>query len=106
MFLMSVLPLSVLALIALGTRRLLRQMGGLPVERQIVVKRAMGSGLVGAFCIMSAATAYLLWSYSRNVLLLVVMTLGFAGFITSVIWAARLSLRWSELVLQRRNRSA
>jgi hypothetical protein len=100
-----ILPLLILALIAFAIRRSLRQMKSLPAERQIVMKRAMGSGAVGTLSIMSAAAAYLLWSYNRNLLLMFVMTLGVAGFVASVIWAGRLAHQWSELVLRKKQRS-
>jgi hypothetical protein len=90
------------ALACLSGWRSVRRLKSLQGEPRTIARDAMIASFSAAMSISLAGLSYVLWSGGKNQLLLALAFAGLALFVASVAWAVRLSLRWSEMVLQRK----
>jgi hypothetical protein len=99
-------PLLVITLAGFGIWRSIRRMRSLEGEERALTRDTMVFSFAGTVSISLAGLAYLLWSYNRSGVLLISAIFSAAVFLVSVIWIARLSFRWSELMLRKKRHSA
>ena|SRR5947207_354906 len=97
------IPSLVMVLLSgLGIRRAVRRMKSLQGKERALTRDTMVSAFAGTLSLSLAGLAYVLWSYNRNGILLMLATVAFATFVVSVIWVGRVAWQWSELKLHRK----